>query len=335
MIPRTDLAWQTPSWQQQLAGAFTRAEDLFDYLELDPSLLPAARSAANKFGLRVPAAYAARIERGNPKDPLLLQVLPVDRELKEAIGFDTDPVQDKKSVTAPGVLHKYGGRALLIATGTCGIHCRYCFRRHFPYADSGIGRDRWQQALTYLQQTDQIKEIILSGGDPLILSDDRLAALIDALQQIPHLQRLRIHSRLPVIIPDRLTDRLTELMASQRLLTTLVLHVNHAREISDPLVAALNRIRSRGVTLLNQSVLLRGVNDTAETLCELSEALFSSGTLPYYLHLLDRVQGAAHFEVPEDEALRLHQRIRLRLPGYLLPRLVRDTPGAQSKTLLG
>jgi EF-P beta-lysylation protein EpmB len=238
-------------------------------------------------------------------------------------------------VAAPGVLHKYGGRALLIATGTCGIHCRYCFRRHFPYADSGIGRDRWQQALTYLQQTDQIKEIILSGGDPLILSDDRLAALIDALQQIPHLQRLRIHSRLPVIIPDRLTDRLTELMASQRLLTTLVLHVNHAREISDPLVAALNRIRSRGVTLLNQSVLLRGVNDTAETLCELSEALFSSGTLPYYLHLLDRVQGAAHFEVPEDEALRLHQRIRLRLPGYLLPRLVRDTPGAQSKTLLG
>ncbi len=334
MIPRTDPAWQTSSWQLQLARAFTRVEDLFDYLELNQALLPAARAAAIQFGLRVPTAYAARIERGNPDDPLLRQVLPLAAELIRTAGFNTDPVADQNSAAAPGILHKYGGRALLITTGACGIHCRYCFRRHYPYSEFSIDRKRWNQTVAYLERTEQITEVILSGGDPLTLSDDRLATLVNSLGGIPHLKRLRIHSRLPVLVPDRITDRLIDCIVSSRLQSTLVVHINHVREISAPLKLTLNQLRREGVTLLNQSVLLRGVNDSMETLCELSEGLFSSGILPYYLHLLDRVQGAAHFEVPEAEAIQLHRRIRARLPGYLLPRLVRDDPGADSKVQL-
>jgi EF-P beta-lysylation protein EpmB len=335
MIPRTDPAWQTSSWQQQLAGCFTRVQDLFQYLQLDPSLLPAAQAAAVQFGLRVPAAYAARIERGNSNDPLLRQVLPVAAELNRVVGFGIDPVAERNAAAAPGILHKYSGRALLMTTGACAIHCRYCFRRHYPYSEFSISRERWAQTLAYLQPREQITEVILSGGDPLTLCDDRLTGLVESLGRLPHLRRLRIHSRLPALIPDRITDRLVDCMLSSPLRSTLVLHINHPREISEPLQPVLRRLRSGGVTLLNQSVLLRGINDSAETLCELSEGLFSVGILPYYLHLLDRVQGAAHFEVSEFEAAQLHREIRKRLPGYLLPRLVREDPGAESKTPLG
>ena len=334
MIHRTEAAWQTPAWQQQLAGAFTRVESLFSYLDIDRALLPAARAASSEFGLRVPKGYADLMEKGNPQDPLLRQVIPLAAELQRRAGFVTDPVGDNGAIAAPGVLHKYSNRVLLITSGACGVNCRYCFRRHFPYTDSNAGRERWRPAIEYLKTAHQVSEVILSGGDPLTLSDRRLAYLVDALQGIPHLKRLRVHSRLPVVIPERVTGQLIEWLAGGRLQPSLVLHINHARELSQALHLALKRLRRADITLLNQSVLLRGVNDSADTLSELSESLFASGVLPYYLHLLDPVQGAAHFEVPEAEARQLQRQLRLRLPGYLLPRLVRDVPGVGAKTII-
>ena len=335
MIPRTEVPWQAPAWQQLLADAFTRVEALFRFLDIDPVLLPAAKAASGEFGLRVPKGYAALMEKGEPRDPLLRQVLPLADELRQHPGFAKDPVGDAAAVVVPGLLHKYASRALLITTGACGVNCRYCFRRHYPYPKSSAGRDNWRRAAAYLKTTPQVHEVVLSGGDPLTLSDSRLSALVALLQEIPHLKRLRIHSRLPVMIPERVTGQMIKWLSGSRLRPTLVLHVNHAREFSPGLREALVRLQSNDITLLNQSVLLRGVNDSAEVLCDLSEALFDSGVLPYYLHLLDPVQGAAHFEVGEPEAIRLQQKMRQRLPGYLVPRLARDTPGSESKTIIG
>ncbi len=239
---------------------------------------------------------------------------------------------DLATEVVPGVLHKYHGRALFIATGACGINCRYCFRRHYPFSDSSANHSQWEQALEYLQRNREINEVILSGGDPLTLSDQRLTKLLDLLEKIPHLQRLRIHSRLPVILPQRLTPELVTQLDDSRFHSTLVLHINHAAEISNPLIRGLALVRTNRTTLLNQSVLLRGVNDSTGELIKLSEKLFEAGVLPYYLHLLDRVEGAAHFEVDETHAIELHKALRLRLPGYLVPRLVRETAGEKSKS---
>ena len=344
MIHRTEATWQTsgslsgtgePSdWQQQMASAFNRLEELFEYLEIDPSQLPAAEAAANDFPLRVPRGYAARMEKGNLQDPLLRQVLPVEEELVRHSDYLADPVSDRDSSVAAGTLHKYQGRVLLIATGSCGVHCRYCFRRHYPYRDASAGRENWRGALDYLEKSRDVSEVILSGGDPLTLSDDRLRRLVQALEEIPHLRQLRIHTRLPLLIPERITDELVHWLTRGRLQPIMVLHANHAREISGELRSGLQTLCRHGVTLLNQSVLLRGVNDSATALSDLSRSLFSTGVLPYYLHLLDRVQGAAHFDVTEPEALSLYRQIRDQLPGYLVPRLVREEPGKGSKTPL-
>jgi EF-P beta-lysylation protein EpmB len=312
--------------------AYTRPRALLEALGLDPALLPSAEAAARGFPLLVPRGYAALMRPGDPHDPLLRQVLPLGLELEETPGYSADPVQDARARGAPGLLRKYAGRALLVVTGACAVHCRYCFRRHFPYADGALNHDRDRAALRAIAGDPSISETILSGGDPLTLDDGPLAGLVRALEAIPHLRRLRLHTRLPVVLPSRVTLALCRLLAESRLGIVVVVHANHARELGAETRAALADLRAAGTTLLNQSVLLRGVNDDAEVLAELSEALFVGGVVPYYLHLLDRVTGAAHFEVSAAQGARLMEALRARLPGYLVPRLVREVPGAAFKS---
>ncbi len=321
-----------PNWQQVLAQAITDPKELLEALHLPASWLPAAQAAARQFPLRVPRGFVARMQRGNPHDPLLLQVLPLGMELEETLGFSADPVGDMASKVAAGILHKYEGRVLLIATGACGIHCRYCFRRHFPYGEETASQQHWQNTVDAIRADTSIREIILSGGDPLTLNDRRLRQLTDALQAIPHVTRLRIHSRQPVVLPERVDAGLLDWLRSIPLQTVMVLHVNHAQEIDESVINVCRLLREAGVTLLNQAVLLKGINDSVTALSALSESLFVAGVLPYYLHLLDRVQGAAHFEVSEQQAVKLMRELLTMLPGYLVPRLVRETSGDTSKT---
>jgi L-lysine 2,3-aminomutase len=314
----------TALWQTELADAVRDPAELLRLLELDPALLDGARAAGRQFPLRVPRAFIARMRKGDPGDPLLRQVLPLAAELEAHPGY-------MQSRTAPGVLHKYQGRALLITTGACGVHCRYCFRRHFPYADENARRHDWRAPLAYLRADASINEVILSGGDPLSLNDRSLADLVAALESIPHIKRLRIHTRQPIVLPSRVDDALLAWLRHCDLQKVVVLHVNHARELDTDVRDALTRVRSAGATLLNQSVLLRGVNDSVAELALLSETLFAAGVIPYYLNMLDRVQGSAHFDVSEAQARLLLEGLRARLPGYLVPRLVREVPGAPSK----
>ncbi|HKI98665.1 MAG TPA: EF-P beta-lysylation protein EpmB [bacterium] len=324
-----------PPWQRALQEAVRDPAELLRLLELDASqiaeLLPGARQAAQAFPLRVPRAFVARMRKGDPGDPLLRQVLPLGRELAPAPGYGADPVGDLAAMNVPGLLHKYEGRALLVVTGACAVHCRYCFRRHFPYGEANPASGQWERALDYLAAEPSLSEVILSGGDPLALPDERLASLTARLAAIPHLRRLRVHTRLPVVLPERVDDALLDWLAGTRLQPVLVLHANHAQELDDSVREALARLRGRGVTLLNQAVLLRGVNDSADAQAALSEALFEAGVLPYYLHLLDRVAGAGHFDVDEAAARSIVDALRVRLPGYLVPRLVREVAGAPSK----
>jgi EF-P beta-lysylation protein EpmB len=279
----------------------------------------------------VPRGYAALMEPGNPDDPLLRQVLPQPIEGELRPGFSVDPVGDSRAALAPGLLQKYHGRALLVSTPACAVHCRYCFRRHYPYADAALSADGGAAAIAAIAADPTLTEVILSGGDPLMLDDETLTTLIEALSAIPHLERLRIHTRLPVVLPARITSGLCQVLVAGRLQVVVVIHANHPRELSGVAGEALGRLRAVGAVLLNQSVLLRGVNDAPDTLCDLSERLFRCGVVPYYLHLLDRVQGAAHFEVPEAEARHLMSEVRLHLPGYLVPRLVREEAGTATK----
>lgn len=321
-----------PRWQHALAQAVTDPAELLALLGLDQSLLPAAQAAVRLFPLRVPRGFVARMQRGNLADPLLQQVLPLGAELQEIQGFSADPVGDMASRIAPGVLHKYRGRALLIATGACGVHCRYCFRRHFPYGAETASNSHWQNALAAIRMDSSIHEVILSGGDPLSLNDRRLRELTQQLEQIPHVQRLRIHSRQPIVLPERVDAGLLAWLDATRLQKVLVLHANHAQELNDEVAAACRALQDSGVKLFNQSVLLKGINDSVSTLAQLSECLFAIGVQPYYLHLLDRVQGAAHFEVTEAQAQTLLRELTATLPGYLVPKLVREISGHASKT---
>ena len=286
------------------------------------------------FPLRVTRSYAARMAKGDPADPLLLQVLPQAQEMLTAPGYGADPVGDRAAAAVPGLLHKYAGRVLLLATGACAIHCRYCFRREFPYGEFQLTRQRETNALAYIAADPSIEEVILSGGDPLVLGDERLESLIQALESIPHLVRLRIHSRLPVVLPSRITDGLLRILGSTRLQPVLVIHANHARELDDEVATGLRRLADVGVTLLNQTVLLKGINDSPEILAELSRRLFGLGVHPYYLHLLDKAGGVAHFDTPEEAAFELYEELRRRLPGYLVPRLVREEAGKPYKSLM-
>lgn len=322
------------NWQRELAHAINDPARLLQLLELPSDLLPPARRAAEGFSLRVPRGYVARMRKGDVHDPLLRQVLPVAEEAVETAGFRFDAVGDLGAMPVAGVLHKYQGRALLVATGACAIHCRYCFRRHFPYAEANPAQEGWSAALDYIAADSSLREVILSGGDPLSLSDARLAALSRSLQSIAHVKYLRIHTRLPIVLPERVDDALLGWLAGSRLRPVMVVHANHAHEIDAAVRRALGRLVAAGVVLFNQSVLLAGVNDSVQALAALSEALFDAGVTPYYLHLLDRVQGAAHFEVDETHAHDLMHGLRACLPGYLVPRLVREQEGMPFKRVL-
>lgn len=320
-------------WQSELACAVTDPRELLAALGLPAELIEPAQQAAQSFGLRVTRSFLARMRHGDVHDPLLRQVLPLGEELLETTGFTPDPLEEQAARRAPQLLQKYAGRALLITTEACAIHCRYCFRREFPYSlpDTTSRGGRWGEALEVIAQDASIEEVILSGGDPLSLSDARLTQLTDALTDIPHVKRLRVHTRQPVVLPSRVDDGLLAWLRGIRLPMVVVLHINHPNEIDAEVRAACAALRSTGVTLLNQSVLLRGVNDDVDTLQRLSVALIEAGVLPYYLHLQDRVRGTAHFEVEERVAQQLIDGLMRRLSGYLVPKLVREVAGAASK----
>ena len=320
-----------PDWQTELADSFTGLPELLSWLDLSLAECPEIREAAAGFPLRVTRAYASRIRKGDPTDPLLRQILPLAAEWQDTPGFDGDPVGDLNAVTQSGLLHKYTGRVLLITTGACAIHCRYCFRRDFPYQDQQLSKSREEAALASIARDERIEEVILSGGDPLVLSDERLLGLIQRISEIPHVRRLRLHSRIPVVLPSRIHAGLMDRLAMLRQRVVMVIHANHPNELDKHVCEALLALTQRGVTVLNQAVLLKGVNDDAESLRQLSLKLFDCGVLPYYLHALDRARGTAHFEVSDAQALTLMEVLRGQLPGYLVPRLVREVAGAKSK----
>ncbi|AEG02111.1 EF-P beta-lysylation protein EpmB [Methylomonas methanica] len=322
-----------PLWQRQLAEAFSSVADLCRYLQLDPASLPLLPHCKD-FALRVPRGFADCMVAGDPNDPLLRQILPLQDELEHYPGFSHDPVGDLNAVAEAGVIHKYQGRVLLICTGACAINCRYCFRRHFPYADQQLSKQKLQQALTYIAARPEISEVILSGGDPLLLKDDKLSYLLEAVSEISHVRRIRIHSRIPVVLPARVNPDLLETLHKLPQPVVLVLHANHANELSEEVANACRSLKQQNVTLLNQSVLLQGINDDSQTLLQLNEKLFSLGVLPYYLHCLDRAKGVGHFEVPEKQALALMQSLQEQLPGYLVPKLVKEQAGAAHKIRL-
>ena len=334
MIPASLPSRQPPAWQRALQEAVTDPAELLDLVGLGAEWLEPARAAARQFPLRVPRGFVARMRRGDPHDPLLLQVLPLGAELDEVPGYGKDPVGDLAARAGPGLLQKYAGRALLVATGACAVNCRYCFRRHFPYEQENASRDAFGPALDVIRADASLGEVILSGGDPLTLGDRRLATLFGALQGVAHVRRVRVHSRLPIVLPERIDDGFLGAWSGLRLQKVVVVHANHAREIDDAVRTAIARLRAADTTVLNQAVLLRGINDRAQDLVELSEVLFDAGALPYYLHLLDPVAGAAHFDLPVEVAQRLLGQVASRLPGFLVPRLVREEPGAPAKTML-
>jgi len=319
------------SWQQELRESITEPDALLQELGLSDTLSHRAKSKLQAFPVRVTKAWLNNIRAGDPEDPLLLQIFPAIAEDSTAAGFVKDPVGDLQSQASPGLLHKYHGRVLLVTTGACAIHCRYCFRQHFPYHEANAARAHWQQALDYIKKDSSITEAILSGGDPLILVDDKLAELISGLASIAHLKRLRIHSRIPLALPARITDGIISVVSGTRLTPVLVIHANHPNELSPAAGAGLERLKAAGIHLLNQSVLLKNINDDAKTLACLSEALFAHGVLPYYLHMPDPVQGTAHFSVPDEVAREIMQALRTQVPGYLVPRLVREVAGRPYK----
>ena len=330
MIPAAPARLQPKGWQQHWREAIREPRELLSLLGLD-GIVRASDAATAQFPLRVPRGFVARMRRGDPRDPLLRQVLPLDEELRPAPGFAFDAVGDAAARAGHGVIHKYAGRALLVATGCCAVHCRYCFRRHFPYADETAAAGGWHAALEVVRGDASLHEVILSGGDPLSLTTPKLAELTDALAGIPHVRRLRIHTRLPIVLPERVDEALAGWLARLPWPVAVVVHANHGNEFDAAVDAAMARLRGAGASLLNQAVLLRGVNDSVEAQAALHERSFAAGVLPYYLHQLDRVAGAAHFEVADADALALHAALRARLPGYLLPRLVREVAGDASK----
>lgn len=318
-------------WQQAWREAVRDPRELLALLGLEQAAESVSAAAAAQFPLRVPRGFVARMRHGDINDPLLRQVLPLNEEMRPVPGFDIDAVGDGAARAGRGLIRKYNGRALLVSTGSCAVHCRYCFRRHFPYAEETAAAGGWRDAVAAIAADPGIDEVILSGGDPLSLATPKLAELTDALAGVPHLRRLRIHSRLPIVLPERVDDEFIVWLGALPWTTSVVVHANHGNEFDASVAAAMTRLRQAGATLLNQAVLLRGVNDSEQALADLCERGFDAGVLPYYLHQLDRVAGAAHFEVSDATALDLHRALLHRLPGYLVPKLVREVAGDASK----
>ena len=319
------------SWQKELANVVTDPQKLLKMLDLDVETYQEHFGARKLFPVRVPQPFINRMEKGNINDPLLMQVMPRNEEFSVTEGYLNDPLEEHDTV-AEGLLHKYKHRVLMIVKAGCAVNCRYCFRRHFPYQDNSPNRQRWQSALNYINKHPEINEVIFSGGDPLMANDQHLAWLISEIENIPHVKRLRIHSRLPVVIPSRVTDTLVERLVKSRLKIAVVLHINHSNEIDKPLAEACNKLRKARIPLFNQSTLLKGVNDSAHILSQLSEDLFDIGIQPYYLHLFDKVQGAAHFDLPSDDVKALVKETMAILPGFLMPKVVSEIAGEPSKT---
>ena len=329
ILSRSPTPPKPATWREELRQAFRRADSLLEFLQLERDALPYLNEP--DFPILVPRAFAARMRKGDPEDPLLRQVLPDRAELDVVPGFVDDPVGDQASRVERGLLHKYRGRLLLISTGACAIHCRYCFRQAYPYAQDHFHSGQIHQLLDHLDQHPDIEEIILSGGDPLMLDTNRLHQLTSALRDRVQIQRLRLHTRLPVVLPSRIDDEFLSWLENLPWQVVVVIHANHALEFDQQVDAALASLRRGGATIFNQAVLLAGVNDQAEDLANLMRRSFASGVIPYYLHLLDRVSGSARFERTKDYALTLVEQLRVELPGYLVPRLVREEAGAPYK----
>ena len=319
------------SWQQELANVVTDPKELLEFLNISPDDYLQHFKARQLFPVRIPRPFIKRMKNGDINDPLLMQVMPLTQEFIVTDGFVEDPLEEHDTV-AEGLLHKYKHRVLMIVKAGCAVNCRYCFRRHFPYADNSPNKARWQQALTYIAEHDEISEVIFSGGDPLMASDEHLTWLIKQIENIAHVKRLRLHTRLPVVIPQRITTNLVEQLSISRLKATIVLHINHPNEIDQILIDALEPLRKARIPLFNQSVLLKGINDNANVLAQLSEELFDNGIQPYYLHMFDPVQGAAHFNVTENDAIKIVKEMMAILPGFLMPKLVREIAGQANKT---
>ncbi|MCJ8319241.1 MAG: EF-P beta-lysylation protein EpmB [Colwellia sp.] len=319
------------SWQKELANVVTDPKILLEMLNIETKNYLQHFKARQLFPVRVPRPFIKKMQKGNINDPLLKQVMPLFSEFLITEGFIADPLGEHDTAVE-GLLHKYKHRVLLIVKSGCAVNCRYCFRRHFPYADNSPNKIRWQQALDYIQQHEEITEVIFSGGDPLMASDEHLAWLVSQIENISHVKRLRLHTRLPVVIPQRITASLVKLLSKTRLKTTMVLHINHSNEIDKALSSSLELLREARIPLFNQSVLLKGINDQAQVLSQLSEKLFDNGIQPYYLHMFDQVQGAAHFDVPEKQAVKIAKEMMMILPGFLMPKLVREIAGEANKT---
>jgi EF-P beta-lysylation protein EpmB len=332
-IITTDNTDVLASWQKELANTVKNPQQLLELLDISPEDVPLSLKARKSFPMLVPLPFVKKMKKGDINDPLLQQVLPIEDEELVSEGYSTDPLEEHNSAL-PGLLHKYQSRVLLILKSGCAVNCRYCFRRHFPYQDNNINKKQFQEIITYIKSHPEVNEVILSGGDPLMSKDDFLQYVIDELELLPQLTRLRLHSRLPVVIPSRITDQLCNMFNKSRLNVVFVLHINHANEVDQIFKNAMNKLNQAGVQLLNQSVLLKGVNDNSQSLVDLSEALFEAHILPYYLFLLDKVQGAQHFDLNEQRAIQLTQEMAAALPGYLVPRLSREIAGEKSKTLI-
>lgn len=330
IIPHIDKRMHL-SWQKELANVVTDPQKLLEMLNIETKIYLQHFKARQLFPVRVPLPFIKKMEKGNINDPLLQQVMPLSSEFLITKGFVADPLGEHDTAVE-GLLHKYKHRVLLIVKSGCAVNCRYCFRRHFPYADNSPNKVRWQKALNYIELHEEITEVIFSGGDPLMANDEHLAWLVEQIEQISHVKRLRIHTRFPVVIPSRITPYLVALLSKTRLKATMVLHINHSNEIDEELSASLELLRAARIPLFNQSVLLKGINDQAEILTELSEKLFDNGIQPYYLHMFDQVQGAAHFDVQEKQAVKIVKKMMTILPGFLMPKLVREIAGEANKT---
>lgn len=324
---------QKKRWQIALADSINDWRTLANVLQLNVNDLPGIDCAHQDFPLKIPRAWIEKIKPGDLKDPLLSQVLPVAAELKTVEGFTADILQEAHASPVPGLLHKYASRVLWVTAGSCAINCRYCFRRHFPYSEHKQAQAQWQNALSYIASQPQVNEVIFSGGEPLLLPDSVFSKLTNKLAKMPQIKTLRIHTRMAVFIPERLDADFLRWFVSDRFNSVLVLHINHPNEIDARFAKKMHTLRKKGVTLLNHSVLLKGVNDDPVVLQALSEKLFfDCGILPYYLNLLDKVKGAAHFAVLETQARAIYQTLLTLLPGYLVPKLATEIPGRKSKT---
>jgi EF-P beta-lysylation protein EpmB len=334
MIARSEPIWQSDDWQIVLKNSIRTLGDLCEAANIQIDELPIALQAEKSFRVMVPAPYLSRIEKGNPTDPLLLQVLPSAKEMLDVPGFVNDPLEEEQFTKVPGLIHKYHGRVLLISHAACAVHCRYCFRRHFPYSENALTQDQLIKVCEYIQADQSIHEVILSGGDPLMNKDEQLAKLISAIEAIPHVETLRVHTRLPIVIPERVTNGLLDLFKGTRLKVVMVIHANHANELDQAVATALYRLAEVSVRLLNQSVYLKGVNASLQGQLSLLRRLHHLDVQPYYLHLLDKTKGAAHYLVADELALEVYSQIQANLPGYLVPTLVREKPHELNKRRL-